>query len=59
MKKEKILIFIPAFNVEKKITRVLKKIPKLVFKKYNLRILIVEDNSKDKTLDIIKKKNYK
>jgi len=56
MKKEKILIFIPAFNVEKKITRVLKKIPKLVFKKYNLRILIVEDNSKDKTLEIIKKR---
>ena len=55
MRKEKILIFIPAYNVEKKITKVLNKIPKIVFNKYNTKILVIEDNSSDKTLSIIKK----
>ena len=55
MIKEKILIFIPAYNVEKKITKVLKKIPKIVFNKYNIKILVIEDNSSDKTLSVIKK----
>ena len=51
----KVLIFIPSFNVEKKIGKVLKKIPKIILKKYNIKILIIEDNSKDKTLNVIKK----
>ena len=55
MMKEKILIFIPAYNVEKKITKVLNKIPKIVFNKYNAKILVIEDNSSDKTLSVIKK----
>ena len=55
MKKEKILIFIPAYNVEKKITKVLNKIPKIVFNKYNIKIIVIEDNSSDKTLSVIKK----
>ena len=63
MIKKKILIFIPAYNVEKKIDKVIKKIPKEVYKKYNVRILIIEDNSKDNSLlsirKIIKKGNNK
>ena len=61
----KVLIFIPSFNVEKKIGKVLKKIPKIILRKYNVKILIIEDNSKDKTLNVIKKimrnkkKNFK
>ena len=55
MIKEKILIFIPAYNVEKKITKVLNKIPKIVFNKYNINIVVIEDNSSDKTLSVIKK----
>ena len=61
----KVLIFVPSFNVEKKIKKVLKKIPKIIYKKYNIKILIIEDNSKDKTLNVIKKimrnkkKNFK
>ena len=55
MRKEKILIFIPAYNVEKKITKVLNKIPKIVFNKYNIKIIVIEDNSSDKTLSVIKK----
>ena len=52
--KKKILIFIPAYNVEKKIIQVLKKIPKSIFKKYNIKIIIIEDHSKDRTLQVIK-----
>jgi len=55
MIKDKILIFIPAYNVEKKIIKVIKKIPKTVFNKYNIKILIIEDNSKDRSLMVIKK----
>ena len=63
MIKKKILILIPAYNVEKKIDKVIKKIKKEVYKKYNVRILIIEDNSKDNSLlsirKIIKKGNNK
>jgi glycosyltransferase involved in cell wall biosynthesis len=55
MKKNKILIFIPAFNVEKKIYKVLRKIPKIIFKKYKVSILIIEDKSQDNTIKEIKK----
>lgn len=55
MKKEKILIFIPAFNVENKILKVLKKIPKNVFRNYNSKIIIIEDCSVDNTLEIVNK----
>ena len=54
MKKEKILIFIPSYNVEKEIRKVLKRIPKIIFKKYNIKILIIEDDSNDRTLNVIK-----
>ena len=47
--KKKILIFIPAYNVEKKILTVLKRIPKEIFIKNSINILIVDDFSKDKT----------
>ena len=46
---KKILIFIPAYNVEKQILRVLKKIPLEKLNNHFIRILIIEDNSKDKT----------
>ena len=54
MKKKKILIFIPAYNVEKKIINVIKRIPKYIFNNYNIRILIIEDHSGDNTLKIIR-----
>ena len=47
--KKKILIFIQAYNVEKKILTVLKRIPKEIFIKNSINILIVDDFSKDKT----------
>ena len=51
--KKRILIFIPAYNVEKKILDVLKNIPKNIFNEHIIRILIIEDFSKDNTKQII------
>ena len=50
---KKILIFIPAYNVEKQILRVLRKIPLEKLNNHFIRILIIEDNSKDKTRQIV------
>lgn len=56
---KKILIFIPAYNVEKFIFKLFKQIPKKIFKKNSIYFLIINDNSTDKTLTEIKKiKNY-
>ena len=52
-KKNKFLIFIPAYNVEKQIPRVLKRIPFHLLNEYHIRILIIEDYSKDNTRKII------
>ena len=60
--KKKILIFIPAYNVEKRILHVLKRIPENLFNEHFISILIIEDFSKDKTKYIIEeyiKKNSK
>lgn len=43
-----ILIFIPAYNVEKKIYSVIERIPIKIFEN-KIKILIINDNSKDKT----------
>ena len=51
-KKNKFLIFIPAYNVEKQIPRVLKRIPFHLLNEYYIRILIIEDCSKDNTKKI-------
>ena len=50
---KKILIFIPAYNVEKKIINVLQRIPENIFDNFFIRILIVEDCSVDKTKFVI------
>ena len=49
MNNKKFLIFIPAYNVEKKIINVLKRIPKNIFSNHSINILIIDDCSKDKT----------
>lgn len=50
---KKILIFIPAYNVEKQILRVLKRIPIQLLNEHFIRILIIEDCSKDNTNKIV------
>ena len=53
--KKKFLIFIPAYNVEKKILDVLNRIPKEIFNDHLTSILIIDDFSKDNTRSVIKK----
>ena len=59
--KKKILIFIPAYNVEKELFLVIKRIPKKIFKNKNIKVLIINDGSIDQTdKEILKiKKKFK
>ena len=60
-KKIKLLIFIVAYNAEKTIKSVVNRIPKVLFKDFNLEIIIIDDMSSDATLEVSKKikKYYK
>ena len=53
--KKKILIFLPAYNVEKEIFFVIQGIPKEIFNKNSIKILIVNDFSSDNTAKEIEK----
>lgn len=55
LKKQKILIFVPAYNVEKKIYSVIDRIPKSIFSTDLITILIINDNSTDNTSSEIEK----
>ena len=55
MKKYKLLIFVVAYNHEKTIESVIKRIPKKLTNLYDLEILIIDDASSDKTFEISKK----
>lgn len=56
--KNKILIFIPAYNVEKKIYSVFERIPKIIFNYNHIEILVINDYSTDKTeIEVEKAKN--
>lgn len=50
---KKFLIFIPAYNVENEIYSVFKRIPKKIFVNKNVKILVINDNSTDRTSKII------
>jgi len=49
LSKKKILIFVPAYNVEKKIYSVISRIPDSIFDKNYVSILIINDFSSDNT----------
>lgn len=56
----KLVITIPAYNEEKTIGKVLEDIKEVMNKtKYNYRLLVVDDGSKDKTAEIAKKAGAK
>ncbi len=56
MNKKSFLIFIPAYNVEKEILKVINRIPTIIFEENYIKILIINDNSDDKTQLIVQ--NY-
>lgn len=47
--RKRILIFIPAYNVENELFSVFQRIPKKIFKNKNIKVLIINDNSIDGT----------
>lgn len=55
MKKDKILVVIPAYNSEKSLESVYKQIPKRIVDE----VIIVDDGSKDHTVKVIKKLGIK
>ncbi len=59
--KDKILIFIITYKASFRVLKVIKKIPFKYFKNKNYKILISDDDSRDSTIDFIKKikKKYK
>jgi len=48
----KVLIFIVAYNAEKFLPKVLERIPREIFKKYDTEILVIDDASYDNTFEI-------
>ena len=54
-KKEKILIFVVAYNAEQHIEKVLNRIPTTFLKSYPYEILIIDDSSADQTFEVAKK----
>ena len=54
-KKIKVLIFVVAYNAEETIESVIDRIPKILFKSFNLEIIIIDDASSDSTFEISKK----
>jgi len=54
-KKIKVLIFVVAYNAEKTIESVIDRIPKILFKSFNLEIIIIDDASNDSTFETSKK----
>lgn len=53
-KRKKIFIVMPAYNVEKLVEGVFKRIPKIIFRKVR-KLIIVNDNSIDNTLKVLRK----
>lgn len=55
---KKITLLIPCYNEEKSIGKVIDEVPKEKLKKlgFNIEILVIDNNSKDKTAEVAKKK---
>jgi glycosyltransferase involved in cell wall biosynthesis len=51
--KQKVIVFLPAFNEEESISKVIKKIPKTI-EDLDVEILIMDDGSTDKTVEVAK-----
>ena len=56
MKKiKKLSIVIPVFNEEKTVAKILQKVYSVDFGEISLEVIVVNDGSRDKTFDVLKK----
>jgi len=51
-KKLKLVVQIPAYNEEKTITKVIKEIPKRILGISDVKVLVIDDGSKDRTVEM-------
>jgi glycosyltransferase involved in cell wall biosynthesis len=51
---QKLIVFLPAFNEEKSIAEVIRKIPRHFHPLIKVEVLIIDDGSKDRTVEVAK-----
>ncbi|OZM57910.1 glycosyl transferase family 2 [Lottiidibacillus patelloidae] len=54
MRKQKVIVFLPAYNEEDSIGEVLSKIPRYFHEKVEVKALVIDDGSTDKTIEVAK-----
>jgi glycosyltransferase involved in cell wall biosynthesis len=54
MRKQHVIVFLPAFNEEASIGDVIKRIPRHFHPKVDVEVLVIDDGSKDKTVNAAK-----
>ncbi|WP_044894567.1 glycosyltransferase family 2 protein [Bacillus alveayuensis] len=54
MNKQKVVVFLPAYNEEKAIGEVIKKIPRRFHPMVEVRVLVIDDGSTDQTVAVAK-----
>ncbi|MFD0825920.1 glycosyltransferase family 2 protein [Neobacillus sp. M.A.Huq-85] len=52
MKQKKIIVFLPAYNEEASIAEVIQKIPREFHQNINVEVLVINDGSKDNTVEV-------
>lgn len=52
MKKLQVIVFLPAYNEEESIGHVIKKIPRDFHEKVDVKVLVIDDGSKDRTVEV-------
>ncbi|EIJ79189.1 glycosyl transferase family 2 [Bacillus methanolicus PB1] len=54
MRKQLVIVFLPAFNEEASIGDVIKRIPRHFHPRFDVKVLVIDDGSKDRTVNIAK-----
>ncbi|QED46038.1 glycosyltransferase family 2 protein [Cytobacillus dafuensis] len=55
MKKQKVIVFLPAYNEEESIGKVIESIPRSFHYQVEVKVLVIDDGSRDQTVDVAKK----
>jgi glycosyltransferase involved in cell wall biosynthesis len=55
MTKQQVIIFLPAYNEEESIGSVIEGIPRHFHEQVDVKVLVIDDGSKDRTVDVAKK----